>query len=70
MAEKIKRATTLIIGDNELNCNCEEVTIQTLSIADVGLNVTILDQFDLVLYNGKKGLKLLKSKWTGTGVIS
>lgn len=66
---KIRRATTLIIGDVELNCNCSEITINELNITHVGLSTAVLDKFDLVLYSGDKGTKLLKSTWTKTGTI-
>lgn len=65
----IKRATTLIISDVELNCNCKDLTIEDLNITHIGLNMDILKQFDLVLYTGSKGTKLLKSKYTKTGII-
>lgn len=66
---KIRKATTLIVGDNELRCNCDEITIDNLTITDLGLSLEVLKDFDLIIYSGVKGLKLIKSKWTGTGVI-
>ena len=69
MDGRIKRATTLIIGDVELNCNCENLTIDDLNITHIGLAQTIQDKFDLILYEGSKGTKLLKSTFTKTGKI-
>lgn len=69
MSDKIRRATTLIITDTELNCNCPDLSIEELSLSNIGLNQDIIKNFDLILYSGKKGTKLLKSTWTKTGVI-
>jgi hypothetical protein len=69
MVEKIQKASTLILSDIELNCNCKDLTIDDLNITHVGLNMNILDKFDLVIYSGEKGDKILKSRFTKTGTI-
>jgi hypothetical protein len=69
-SNKIAKATTLIIGDNELNCNCKDLKIEDLNITHIGLNLSILKQFDLILYSGEKGTKLIKSRYTKTGIIN
>lgn len=69
MVDKIQKASTLILSDTELSCNCKELTIDDLNITHVGLNMNILDKFDLVIYSGSKGDKVLKSKFTKTGTI-
>ena len=67
---KIRKATTLIIGDVELNCNCKDLGIEDLNITHVGLNMNILNQFDIILYSDSKGTKILKSTYTKTGVVN
>lgn len=67
---KIRRATTLIIGDVELNCNCKDLTIEDLNITHVGFSDMVLNQFDIILYSGSKGTKILKSTYTKTGVVN
>ncbi len=69
MDSKIKKAQALIIGDIELNCNCDDLTIEDLNISHIGFGQIILDKFDIIIYDGKKGTKLLKSTYTKTGVI-
>lgn len=67
---KIRRATTLIIGDVELNCNCKDLTIEDLNITHIGFSDMVLNQFDIILYSGSKGTKILKSTYTKTGVVN
>lgn len=64
-----RRVKTLIVGDDDLNCDCKDKTIDDISIANVGFSVTITDSFDLIIYEGTKGTKILKSKYTKTGTI-
>lgn len=65
----VAQPKTLIIGDDELNCDCEKLGLGDLNIGHVGFSMALLDQFDLILYNGKKGTKILKSKYTKTGIV-
>lgn len=69
MVEKIQKASTLILSDIELHCNCKDLTLEDLNLTHIGLNMNILDKFDLIIYSGKKGDKILKSKFTKTGTI-
>ncbi len=69
MVEKIQKASTLILSDIELHCNCKDLTLEDLNLTHIGLNMNILDKFDLIIYSGEKGDKILKSKFTKTGTI-
>lgn len=60
---------TLIIDDNDLNCKCEDLTINELNITHVGFSTSLMDNFDMIIYSGKKGSKIIKSKYTKTGKI-
>lgn len=66
---KIKRASTLVIGDTELNCTCKDLSIEDLNITHVGLNMQVLEPFDIIIYSGSRGTKIIKSKYTKTGVV-
>ena len=60
---------TLIVDDKDLNCDCKDKTIDDISIVNVGFSVSVLDSFDMIIYNGTKGAKILKSTYTKTGII-
>ena len=60
---------TLIVDDNDLNCDCSKKTIDDISILDVGFSVAVIDSFEMIIYDGSKGSKILKSKYTKTGII-
>lgn len=60
---------SLIIGDSELDCDCDKVTIDDLNISHVGFAISVLDKFDFIMYEGKKGTKILKSVYTKTGKV-
>jgi hypothetical protein len=60
---------TLIVNDDDLNCDCSSKTIDDISIANVGFSVSIIDSFDMIIYDGTKGAKIIKSTYTKTGII-
>lgn len=60
---------TLIVNDDDLNCDCSSKTIEDISILNVGFSVSVLDSFDMIIYSGSKGAKILKSTYTKTGII-
>jgi len=60
---------TLIVGDNELECNCKSLNIDKINISNVSFKDADLEKFDLIVYKGKKGQKILRSSITKLGVI-
>lgn len=64
-----KNLDTLIIGDDELECKCEGKSIDEINISSIGFSIETLEKFDLIIYQGKKGTKIIKSKYTNTGII-
>lgn len=64
-----RRIKTLLVNDEDLNCDCKDKTIEDITVANVGFSVSIIDSFDLIIYEGSKGTKILKSKYTKTGII-
>lgn len=62
-------ANVLIVNDDDLNCDCSSKTIDDISIINVGFSIGVLDKFEMVVYKGSKGTKILKSSFTKTGTI-
>lgn len=60
---------TLIVNDDDLNCDCSSKTIEDISIANVGFSLSVIESFDMVIYDGVKGTKIIKSVYTKTGII-
>lgn len=67
--DRIKTITALLIGDNELECNCKDKTIDDINITMVAFNPDSLKKYDLIVYSGSKGTKIIKSTYTKTGKV-
>ena len=59
----------LIVNDDDLNCDCSSKTIDDITIVNVGFSIGVLDKFEMIVYKGSKGTKVLKSVYTKTGII-
>ena len=59
----------LIVNDADMNCDIAKDTIDNMSIANVSFVKADLDRFDMIIYVGDKGSKILKSKYTPLGRI-
>ena len=57
---KRKMMNTLIVDDNDLNCKCEGLTLEEINLGKVGFVNVDLEKFDLIVYKGKRGKKILK----------
>ena len=51
---------TLIVDDNDLNCKCEGLTLDEINLGKVGFVNVDLNKFDLIIYKGSRGKKILK----------
>ena len=60
---------TLLVNDDDLECNCDKLTLDEINISTLGFAGVDLERFDLIFYIGKRGTKLIKSKHTKTGKI-
>ncbi len=62
----MKRANlnVLFVGDNDLLCKKkdEERTIEDINIAKVGFVASDLEVYDMIIYDGRLGKKILKIK--------
>ena len=54
---------TLIVNDQDLNCNCDSLTLEEITISKLGFVNADLDKFDLIVYKGKRGSKVIRTKF-------
>ena len=52
-----------------MNCDTKTADINKLRLEDIGLSMFAIQGYDMVIYEGTKGSKILKSKYTKKGVI-
>lgn len=55
---KLDDAKVLIVSDDDLNCSSKKKT--EVELSDVGFSMKVLVSFDIVIYQGSKGLKILR----------
>lgn len=67
--DRLRTITTLLIGDDELECNCKDKTIDDINISMVAFNPDTLKKYDMIVYSGSKGVKIVKSTYTKTGKV-
>ena len=60
---------TLIVGDSDLDCHCDKVTLDNMTVVNLGFLPGDIEKFDLIIYEGTRGTKILKSKYTGNGKL-
>lgn len=64
-----KQITLLVLDDNDMNCDSKDLELEKLDLNNAGLSMLVLQNYDLVVYQGSKGSKILKSKYTKKGII-
>lgn len=57
-----KQINTLIVNDDDLECTKKERTLEDINLSKVGFLMKDLNKFDLIIYKGKLGQKILKIK--------
>ena len=60
----------LVVNDDDMNCDISKDTIDSMSLSNVGFSNLVLDKYDMVVYVGAKGSKILKSRYTPLGLIT
>ena len=60
----------LVVNDDDMNCDIAKDTIETMNLGNVGFSNLVLDKYDMVVYVGAKGSKILKSRYTPLGLIT
>lgn len=59
----------LIVNDDDMNCDSTKDNIENMSIAQIGFSMKVLNEYDEILYMGKKGAKILKSRYGVLGIV-
>ncbi len=67
--DRLRQVGALLIGDDELECNCKDKTIDDINISMVAFSPDTLKKYDLIIYSGSKGTKIIKSTYTMTGKV-
>ena len=48
---------TLIVNDDDLDCDCKETTLDNMTIANVGFRLPDIEKFDIVQMSLRSDLK-------------
>lgn len=67
--KKYKGINLLVLSDDDMNCNSSEDSISKMGLEDIGFSMFAIKDYDLVIYEGKKGTKILKSSYTKKGEV-
>lgn len=52
-----------------MNCDSKNSSIDNMEVENIGLSMFAIQDYDLVIYEGTKGSKILKSKYIKKGKI-
>lgn len=64
-----RKLNLLLVSDDDLECNSDSITLTDLGIKNLGFNEEDLKEFELIVYSGKRGVKILRSKYFRSGKI-
>lgn len=67
--KKYKGINLLLLSDEDMNCDTKTKDLSKMGIENIGFSMLAIKDYDLVVYEGKKGTKILKSKYTKKGEI-
>ena len=59
----------LILNDDDMNCDSKSSKLENMGIENIGFSMFAIQSYDMIIYEGKKGSKILKSKYTKKGII-
>lgn len=60
---------TLIVNDSDLSCDCEKVSLDNMTILNLNFVWKDIEDYELIIYKGKRGTKILRSKYFEQGKI-
>lgn len=66
---KYKGINLLVLSDDDMNCDVNSKDLSKMGIENIGFSMFAIKDYDLIIYEGKKGSKILKSKYTKKGEI-
>ena len=55
-----KMINTLIVGDADLECTKKEITLENINLSKVGFLMKDMEKYDLIVYKGVHGKKVLR----------
>ena len=64
-----KNISVLIVDDNDLECKNDKTTLSDLNLNNLNFKFEDIKEFELIVYKGKKGTKILKSDYFRTGKV-
>ena len=66
-----KTSEVLILNDDDMNCDPKnEKGLEKMSLSDIGFSALVIKDYSLIIYQGKKGTKILKNTVFGKlGII-
>lgn len=60
---------TLVVNDDDLNCESDKVPLLAIGLKNLNFLEKDLKEYDLIVYQGKRGCKILKSRAFRTGKV-
>lgn len=67
--KKYKGINLLVLSDEDMNCDTKKKGLSDMSLQNIGFSMFAIKDYDLIIYEGQKGSKILKSKYTKKGEI-
>lgn len=67
--KKYKGINLLILSDEDMNCDSSSQDLSKMTLDNIGFSMFAIKDYDIIIYDGKKGSKILKSKYTKKGEI-
>ena len=59
----------LILDDDDMNCDSKTANLDKMGLENIGFSMLAIQGYDMVVYEGTKGSKILKSRYTKKGKI-
>lgn len=59
----------LILDDDDMNCDSKTADLDKMGLENIGFSMFAIQGYDMVVYEGAKGSKILKSRYTKKGKI-
>lgn len=59
----------LILDDADMNCDSKTDDLDKMGLENIGFSMLAIQGYDMVVYEGTKGSKILKSRYTKKGKI-
>lgn len=64
-----KQVNLLVLSDDDMECRRENMPIEELGLVDTSFTLKDLEPFDIIVYQGRRGTKLLRSRNFKSGII-